>query len=441
MPIVAQKRPEVFRSEEHLLTQTRREGWQGAVTGTEILYQWAADGTPVCINRPEAVRLVPELLGGTGSDRQILEVNPDSGVPEFGELNMEFEFETDLLAYLPERTGARATALDTSRKWNWNGTDWIIAPNQGTEIVRDSTTFDGAGSTVTDYDIGSAFGIWIDSSGGTGDNILKSIAASAGAPGRVIFIVNSLSPTSTLQIGDSGGNIVGQFAQLAYLDAIWLVYDDGLAKWAQIYARPSSTNINMLANSDNNVTFVKHGFAPQSPSDATTFLNGAATPDYEQVKDSDLETTDVTSNDVSTSKHGFAPKAPNDTTKFLRGDAAYAAVSRLPINLSLEGVISPAQLVANTDNWNPTGLATANVIRVSTDASRNLTGIVAPAVDGTLILLINVGTNNLVLVHDATSTAANRFFCAGAGNQTVNEGDAVWLWYDGTTDRWRPIST
>ncbi len=73
----------------------------------------------------------------------------------------------------------------------------------------------------------------------------------------------------------------------------------------------------------NNVSSTKHGYAPKSPADATKFLNGAATPAYAQVKDSDLATTDVTTNDVSTSKHGFAPKAPNDATKFLNGVGTY----------------------------------------------------------------------------------------------------------------------
>lgn len=58
--------------------------------------------------------------------------------------------------------------------------------------------------------------------------------------------------------------------------------------------------------------------------DATKFLNGAATPAYAKVKDSDLAVSDVTSNDVSITAHGFAPKAPNDATKFLDGTGAYS---------------------------------------------------------------------------------------------------------------------
>lgn len=71
------------------------------------------------------------------------------------------------------------------------------------------------------------------------------------------------------------------------------------------------------------VTSTKHGLVPKAPADATKFLNGAATPAFALVKDSDLSTSDITTNDVTTSKHGFVPKAPNDTTKFLRGDGSW----------------------------------------------------------------------------------------------------------------------
>ncbi len=105
----------------------------------------------------------------------------------------------------------------------------------------------------------------------------------------------------------------------------------------------------------------------------------------------------------------------------------------------LSGDISPAQLTANTDDWNPTGLSTASVIRVSTDASRNLTGIQGGA-DGRVLILINVGTQPLVLVHDSTSTAANRFFLASSTNTTVQSNGACILWYDSTSSRWRQIT-
>lgn len=89
-------------------------------------------------------------------------------------------------------------------------------------------------------------------------------------------------------------------------------------------------------NTTHNVSSTKHGYAPKSPADATKFLNGAATPDYAQVKDSDLSTSDVTTNDVTSSKHGFAPKSPADATKFLNGAAtpAYALVKDSDLSTS-----------------------------------------------------------------------------------------------------------
>src|SRR3990167_3773639 len=84
----------------------------------------------------------------------------------------------------------------------------------------------------------------------------------------------------------------------------------------------------------NDVSSTDHGFAPKSPADATKFLNGAATPAYALVKDSDLSTSDITTNDVSTTKHGLAPKAPNDATKFLDGTGAYDTVKDSDLSTS-----------------------------------------------------------------------------------------------------------
>lgn len=103
---------------------------------------------------------------------------------------------------------------------------------------------------------------------------------------------------------------------------------------------------------------------------------------------------------------------------------------------TLTGVITPAQLTANTDNWSPPNLNVARVIRASTSASWNLTGIVAqPA--GRKISLVNAGAQNLVLVNNSTSTAANRFYTPGGTNVTIVPQGAVDLWYDGATGGWR----
>lgn len=114
-----------------------------------------------------------------------------------------------------------------------------------------------------------------------------------------------------------------------------------------------------------------------------------------------------------------------------------AARTAIKNGFDLSGVISPAQLTANTDDWAPTGIATATVIRFSTDASRNITGLTGGA-DGRIIVLHNVGAQNAVLKDETTSTAANRF--ALTGDITIPADGVVALQYDGTTTRWRSVS-
>lgn len=102
------------------------------------------------------------------------------------------------------------------------------------------------------------------------------------------------------------------------------------------------------------------------------------------------------------------------------------------------GVVSPAQLAADTANWAITGLGTAAVVRASTNASRTVSGIASPTA-GQTVLLCNVGSFDLILAHDTTSTAANRFLCPGSVNFTLNPNDSVRLWYDTVSARWRVI--
>lgn len=105
-------------------------------------------------------------------------------------------------------------------------------------------------------------------------------------------------------------------------------------------------------------------------------------------------------------------------------------------------VLTPTQISANTDDYNPAGLTNggnpygATVLRLSTDASRNLTGIVG-GVDGRILLIINVGAQNLVIKDDVTSTAANRFQLSA--DFTMAAEQSAFFIYDGTSSRWRKM--
>ena len=100
------------------------------------------------------------------------------------------------------------------------------------------------------------------------------------------------------------------------------------------------------------------------------------------------------------------------------------------------GILSPAQITANQNDYNPAGLSTSRILRLATDASRNITGLTALN-NGQWMMIRNGGAFNIVLVHEsASSSAANRFSCPGAGDFTLNTCDCVELFYDGAISRW-----
>ena len=104
--------------------------------------------------------------------------------------------------------------------------------------------------------------------------------------------------------------------------------------------------------------------------------------------------------------------------------------------LTISGIISPAQLTADTHDWNPTGLASASAIRVSTDAARTITGIAGGSA-GRVLVLDNIGASDITLKHQITSVTANRFICPGNSDFTLRVSTSVTLRYDGTSSRWR----
>lgn len=99
--------------------------------------------------------------------------------------------------------------------------------------------------------------------------------------------------------------------------------------------------------------------------------------------------------------------------------------------------ITPAQITADQDDYSPTNLESAVVLRLSTDASRTITGLAARG-DGEAKLIQNVGSNDLVLANqNASSVAANRFALESGNNETISAGGQRWIIYDGTSSRWR----
>lgn len=118
---------------------------------------------------------------------------------------------------------------------------------------------------------------------------------------------------------------------------------------------------------------------------------------------------------------------------------ALTAPSALTANLVISGVISPSSLSANQNDWAPSGLASATVVRVTASTAVSVTGIAAQT-SGSWVVLQNISTSNSITLADASasSSAANRF-SLGA-DYLLGPQQGVLLRYDGTLSRWVVIA-
>lgn len=111
-----------------------------------------------------------------------------------------------------------------------------------------------------------------------------------------------------------------------------------------------------------------------------------------------------------------------------------------------KGTITPAILTADTHNYGPSGIDGVFCVRVSTDATRLLTGLQdgprRVPLDGRILMLFNAGSNNITLVHESVaSTAEYRFRLPGFANLPVTPNNSVILYYDAKSRRWTVLSS
>ncbi|MGP1254921.1 MAG: hypothetical protein ACTS10_10940 [Kiloniellales bacterium] len=103
------------------------------------------------------------------------------------------------------------------------------------------------------------------------------------------------------------------------------------------------------------------------------------------------------------------------------------------------GALTPPQITANQNDYNPTGLAEAFRLRLATNGALALTGLQGGA-EGRFLLVENVGANSLTLSHEsASSAAANRFAFAGGNDLTLSPERSALLIYDGVSSRWQRV--
>lgn len=103
-------------------------------------------------------------------------------------------------------------------------------------------------------------------------------------------------------------------------------------------------------------------------------------------------------------------------------------------------VITPSQITSTQNDYAPTGWATAQLVRLSSDADFDkITGFSA-GVSGEVKTLTNIGSYCLYLAPEHTgSSAANRI--SYQEEVILWPGSSCQIFYDGTSSRWRVLAT
>lgn len=99
--------------------------------------------------------------------------------------------------------------------------------------------------------------------------------------------------------------------------------------------------------------------------------------------------------------------------------------------------ISPSQITASQNDYNPTGAYEADILRLNSDAARDITGLAGGSASR-IKVVHNVGSNTITLKDESgSSTAANRF--ALSADIALAADQSVILIYDATSSRWRSL--
>ena len=118
------------------------------------------------------------------------------------------------------------------------------------------------------------------------------------------------------------------------------------------------------------------------------------------------------------------------------------ALGSIAEKLDVGSNIITVTMTGDVDDWNPTGLADANIIFADPNgADRDVTGITAPAAGVNKILtIINISDSKKLKIFNnetGSSTAANCILCRDDGDKDIKKQDGFAIIYDHTVSRWR----
>lgn len=99
--------------------------------------------------------------------------------------------------------------------------------------------------------------------------------------------------------------------------------------------------------------------------------------------------------------------------------------------------LSPAQITASQNNYNPTGAYEADILRINSDAAWDITGLAGGSA-GRIKIIHNVGNFAITFKDESgSSTDANRF--ALNADLVLAADQSVMFLYDAVSERWRMV--
>lgn len=237
--------------------------------------------------------------------------------------------------------------------------------------------------------------------------------------GESLVDVNSPHPNISANTIESGGGVIRQDANGMQVETNSATYP--AVRFVQALVPDPSSEAPMSAlNGYVSSSESRIDITANAPSDGTARIWASASDSTSVVEISAYDTGTV------------GPKVE------LTGTSSVRRVS-VGGSLALTSALSPAEIGANQDDYNPTNLYTSTVIRLTSDASRDITGIIPTdnLLAGQVLILLNVGaTNDIVLKNESVSSTAAYRFAIGA-DITLGPNEGAGILYDPTSARWR----
>lgn len=139
---------------------------------------------------------------------------------------------------------------------------------------------------------------------------------------------------------------------------------------------------------------------------------------------------------------GLVPASGGGATNILHADGSWGAPSGIA-STWFDTILTPPQIASTVGNWNVGTLGVITLVLVTSDASRQVSGLVG-GTDGKIVALLNInatgGNTPLYLNEDAGATAANRFHNSGGGTLNGGSSGCVIYYYHGAASRWRSLA-